>query len=67
MLSLSLNVSFVYSLTGITRNEGLRTGGFLENMCTVIFPERTPEEHSGGLWFSNVDILGKVLEELKCC
>ena len=33
----------------ITGVEDLRIGRLLESICTVIFPESTPEEHSGGL------------------
>ena len=40
----------------ITGVEDLRIGRLLESICTVIFPESTPEEHSGGLWCSNIHI-----------
>ena len=33
----------------ITGDEDLRIGRLLESICTAIFQESTPEEHSGGL------------------
>lgn len=68
MLSHSLNLSFTYSTTGITGDDGLKTGGLLESRCNDI-PRKDPRETQQGGWvrFSNIDILGKVWEELKSC
>ena len=66
MLSGTIDLNLKYNITEITGDGGLRIGRFLGSIGTVRAPESIPEEHSGGLCFSSIDILGTFGEKLRC-